>query len=124
IIGCCIKPKIRSAKDQHEINPTSTPRTEKMIRFLNSSRWASNGMDLVCNNNTAAATSAMEDLQCPAIVSKTTVVDYVVACLNPRCFPQQGCRRSLLSLTDVPPKPSGSRHSHDKRRIISMCVVD
>src|ERR1700726_1976438 len=61
-MGCCIKPKIRSATDQHEKNPMSTPRTEKTIRFLNSCRWTRSGMESVRCANPEAAVSDMEGL--------------------------------------------------------------
>src|SRR2546421_12289836 len=74
-MGSCIKRKIRSAKDQHERKPTSTPTTEKMIRLLNSSRCARSGIERVCFARTKTAASAMESLYRPAIefvtVSKT-----------------------------------------------------
>src|SRR5258708_4560935 len=61
-MGCCTKRKIRSANDQHERNPISMTRTEKMIRFLNSCRWTRSGMECVCCANPKAAVSDMESL--------------------------------------------------------------
>src|ERR1700730_5420813 len=69
-MGCCIKPKIRSAYDQQERNPTSTPTTEKMIRFLNSSRCARSGMERVCCARTKTAASAMENFFSPGSVAE------------------------------------------------------
>jgi hypothetical protein len=61
ITGCCIKPKMRSANDQQDKNPTSTPSTEKMIRLRNSSRCASRDIERTSRTSNEAA-SAMEGL--------------------------------------------------------------
>src|ERR1700676_4796183 len=61
-MGRCIKPKIRSAYDQHPTNPTSTAATEKTMRRRSSSRWASSGMECARWSSTEAAPSDMENL--------------------------------------------------------------
>jgi hypothetical protein len=66
----CIKPKMRSANDQHERNPASTATTEQMIRLLSSSRWARSGMECVRCASPKAVVSDMESLS--DYVSKIT----------------------------------------------------
>ncbi|HXM64482.1 MAG TPA: hypothetical protein VN950_26715 [Terriglobales bacterium] len=81
-------------------------------------------MDLVCNDNTEAAMSAMENLHSPAIALNIIGVNGARACFRRRCFLQQGCRGSFLLLTDLVSEPQASRPSLDKGRIIQMWVVD
>src|ERR1700720_596376 len=61
MMGCCIKPKIRSAKYQHEKKPTTTATIEKMIRFLNSSRWTRSGIECMSSASRKETSSAMEN---------------------------------------------------------------
>src|SRR4029077_7910326 len=123
-MGCCIKPKIRSANDQQARNPTSTPSTDKMTRFLNSSRCARSGMDGECGPRATAYASAMgNSLQYP-FTQQTIFVGTAGAGLSRRChLDGQGQPSKLFPADGLRPRMI---HGHDPgiSKGIDLALVD
>src|ERR1700729_1366445 len=90
MMGRCIKPKIRSAKYQHEKKPASTPTIEKMIRFLNSSRWTRSGIACASSASGKEPSSVMEN---PLLANRVGPLDKGAA----ECAP---ARAGLVWLID------------------------